>query len=137
MSTQTIKTSFQQAGGLTAPKISVVMDSQVRAANAQPVRITGTRSFLATVPAFAILVASGWAVGNEGAAGILQALLWASGFLLLVFAIGSHETGFGELLFSGLALLLVALISATIAIEFAVVGAAMLAAWISTAIIRF
>lgn len=137
MSTQTIKSSFQQAGELAVPKISVVMDTQVLAANSQPVRSLGAPSFLATVPAFAILVASGWAVGTEGAAGILQAVIWASGFLFLAFAIGSNETGFGRLLFSGVALLLVALLSATIAIEFAVVGAAMLAAWISTAIIRF
>ena len=135
MSTQTIKTSFNPAGKLAVPNITVVSAARTPAANAEPVITPGARSVLATLPALIILVASAWAAGTDGAAGILQASVWASALVFFALAIEHTGEGFDELLTIGGVLTVLGVISTNLA-EIAVVAAAIIAAWVYATIIR-
>lgn len=137
MSAQTIKTSTNRASQLEVPRITVVMDGHDSAANSQALQRRSARSILATLPALAILVASAWAIGSESAVGFLQAALLATGLVFLVLAVGNTEGGFGALFFTGASVMLLVLLSTAIAAELAMVSAAIVAAWVSAAIIRF
>ena len=97
----------------------------------------GARLLLAATPALAILVASAWAVATGSDSGILQAAIWASGFIFFALAIEAVESDYAALLFaSGAALPVLALLSAFVAAEYALIAATVIAAWIATAILR-
>ena len=97
----------------------------------------GARLLLAATPAFAILVGSAWAVATGSNNGILQAVIWASGFIFFALAIEAVESDYAALLFaSGAALPVLALLSAFVATEFALLAAAIIAAWVVTVILR-
>lgn len=97
----------------------------------------GARLLLAAAPALAVLVASAWAVATGTDNGILQAVIWASGFIFFALAIEAIETEWAAWLFAtGAALPVLALLSAFVADEFALLGAALIAAWVATAILR-
>lgn len=96
-----------------------------------------SRMILADVPAVAIIVAAAWAIDGEQSATILQAMLWTAGFIFLALAVeaaqSKHSIG---LLLTGLALPAIALLSSRVAVEFAVVGATLVAAWVVAALLR-
>jgi hypothetical protein len=95
-----------------------------------------SRMVLADVPALAIIVAAAWAIGSEQSASILQATLWASGFVFLALALeGAPKKRFVGLLLTSLALPVLALLSYHVAVEFAVVGATLIAVWVAAAIV--
>jgi hypothetical protein len=95
-----------------------------------------SRMVLADVPALAIIVAAAWAIGGEQSASILQATLWTSGFVFLALAVeGAQTKRFVGLLLTGLALPVMALLSYHVAVEFAVVGATLIAVWVAAAIV--
>lgn len=97
----------------------------------------GARLLLAATPALAILVASTWAVATGSESGILQALIWASGFIFFALAIEAVESDYAAPLFaSGAALPVLALLSAFVAAEYALIAATIIAAWIATAFLR-
>ena len=136
MSTQTIKTSFNPANELAVPNITVVTAATNTAANAEPVITTGARNVLASLSALVILVVSAWAASSDGAAGILQASVWAAALVFFALAIENNEEEFGELVTIGVALAVLGMISITIASEIAVVAAAIVAAWVHAKVIR-
>ena len=95
-----------------------------------------SRIVLADAPALAIIVAAAWAIGGEQSASVLQAILWTSGFVFLALAVeGAQTKHFARLLLTGLALPVLALLSYHVAVEFAVVGATLIAVWVVAAIV--
>jgi hypothetical protein len=95
-----------------------------------------TKAFLALVPALAIVVAAAWLITAPHLVIYLQATLWASGFVFLGLAIDSEKSVAGLSLASGIALPVLAVLSSRVAVEIAIVAAALVAAWIAAAIWR-
>ena len=95
-----------------------------------------SRTLVAALPALAIVLAAVWLASTPALAIYLQATLWASGFLFFGLALDAgHRTAVAALL-SGIALLLLAYLSSSVAIEFAIIAAAIAAAWTATAVFR-
>ena len=95
-----------------------------------------TKVFLALVPALAVVVAAAWLVTAPGLVVYLQATLWASGFVFMGLAIDSEKPAPGLSLATGIALPILAVLSSRVAVEIAIVAAALVAAWVATAIWR-
>jgi len=87
--------------------------------------------FLATVPTLAILVFAAWLISVPGLVIYLQATLWASGFLFLGLAIDSPKPVNILSLLTGIALPLLAFLSSRIAVEIAIIPAAITALWVA------
>lgn len=112
--------------------------------NSLSIRISGlntalsaaAKSFLALVPALAIVTGAAWLVSGADLAIYLQAALWTSGFVFFGLAIESEKPAAIPAVASGFALPALAWLSSSVAIEFAIVGAAVVAAWIAAAIFR-
>ncbi len=95
------------------------------------------RMFMALVPALSILVAAAWAMSHsEATIMVLQAAIWATGFVFLALAADTLKPQVGGLLVTGLTLPLLAVISANVATEFAIVAAAIVAVWVARAIMK-
>lgn len=94
------------------------------------------RLLLALAPALAVMVVATWAVSGGGHNGVLQACVWASGFVFLALAVDTPRAGFTPLLVTGLALPVLALASAHIAVEFALLAALIVAGWVAAAVLR-
>ena len=94
------------------------------------------KGFTALVPALAIVVGTAWAISVPGLEQFLQASLWASGFVFLALAIDSEKPTVGLPLATGIALPVLALLSANVAAEFAVVAGFLVAAWVTAAILK-
>lgn len=95
-----------------------------------------SRAILALVPALAIVVSAAWLVAMPGLAIYLQAALWTSGFVFFGLALDSEKAAIGLSLATGFALPALALMSSKVSVEFAIAGAALLAAWLAAAIWR-
>ena len=95
-----------------------------------------TKVFLALVPALAVVVAAAWLVTAPGMVVYLQANLWASGFVFLGLAIDSEKPAPSLSLATGIALPILAVLSSRVAVEIAIVAAALVAAWVAAAIWR-
>ncbi|MGH8035257.1 MAG: hypothetical protein ACREO9_08540, partial [Lysobacterales bacterium] len=96
----------------------------------------GPRLLLAAVPVSAILAGSAWAIGSFNSAIVLQAMNWVAGFIFLALAMETRKPNFEGLLLTGLALPVLALLSANVTVEFAIVGAALVAGWVAAAILK-
>lgn len=94
------------------------------------------RLLLAVLPALALVVGSAWLVSAFEEPYVLQAAIWAAGFIFLALAMESRKPNAGALLATGLALPLLALLSARLAPEFAVLAAALIAVWIAAIILN-
>ena len=94
------------------------------------------RGFTALVPALAIVVGAVWAITDPGVEQILQASLWACGFVFLALVIDSEKPPVGLPLATGIALPVLALLSSRVASEFAIVGAVLVAIWVAALILR-
>ena len=94
------------------------------------------RGFAAAVAALALVVGAAWLASTPALAIYLQATLWASGFLFLGLALDGEPPFRGLLVITGLALPALALMSANVAIEIAIIGAAVAALWIAAGILR-
>ena len=95
-----------------------------------------TRGFAAAVAALALVVGAAWLASTPALAVYLQATLWASGFVFLGLALDEEPPFRGLLVITGLALPGLALMSASVAIEIAIIGAAVAALWIAAGILR-
>ena len=93
-------------------------------------------TFLAIVPALAALVFATWLITVPNLVIYLQATLWASGFLFLGLAIDSPRPFNGLSLLTGIALPVLAFLSSQVAVEIAIIPAAIVALWIAGAIWR-
>jgi apolipoprotein N-acyltransferase len=96
-----------------------------------------TRVALALVPALAIVALAALAIANPGTAVLLQAALWAGGFLYLALAVESDRSGGAALnLGLGIAVQTLAWLSVEVTPELAVAGATLVAARMAVAIFR-
>lgn len=96
-----------------------------------------TKTFLALVPALAIIVGATWVATLPEQVIYLQATIWAAGFVFLGLALESESAEVSVLnLVTGLALPALALLSSRIAIEFVIVAATLVAAWVAAGILR-
>jgi hypothetical protein len=93
-----------------------------------------TKTFLAVVPALALVVGAAWLVTVPDLVVYLQATLWASGFVFLGLAIDTQKPVNGLSLVTGIALPVLALLSSRLSVEIAIVAAALVAGWIAAAI---
>ena len=132
MNTNTIRTNIEW------PTAKAASSSKTWDTNLPLNRVThfSTRLLLAAVPALGMIVAASWAIGSEGTAAVLQAAMWASGFVFLALAIETRKASFSALLLTGLALPVLALMSAHVATEFAIVAATLVAGWTVAAIFK-
>ena len=96
----------------------------------------GSRIFVASVPALALVVAAAWLLTTPAWVVYLQATLWASGFVVLGLALDGRAPVSILQLATGIALPVLALLSANVAIEFAVLGTALVAAWLAAALLN-
>jgi len=96
-----------------------------------------TKALLALVSALALLVAATWLVTLPDQVVYLQATIWAAGFVFIGIAIESESAEAAILgLATGIALPVLAFLSSSVAVEFIVVAATLVAAWIAAAILR-
>ena len=94
------------------------------------------KGFVALVPALAIVVGAAWVITDPSLELFLQATIWTSGFVFLGLALESDGATAGLALATGLMLPILALLSESVAGEFTIVAAALVAAWIAAAILR-
>jgi len=94
------------------------------------------KAFTALVPALAIVVGAAWAITVPSLEQLLQASLWASGFIFLALAIDSQKATIALLLATGIALPILALLSSHVAGEFAIVAAVLVATWVAASILK-
>jgi hypothetical protein len=136
MTTNTIGSPFTWTQGKPDCPSGSTSRSASLTATVHAAFLYSSRIVMADVPALAIIVAAAWAIGGEQSASILQAMIWASGFVFLALAVERADTKqFAGLLLTGLALPVLALLSSYVAVEFAVVGASLVAAWVVAAIV--
>lgn len=96
-----------------------------------------TRAAIALIPALSVVVVAALTVASPDLAVYLQATLWAGGFVFIVLAVESDSPASAIVnLAIGVALPVLAWLSARLALELAVVGAALVAAWLAAAIFR-
>jgi hypothetical protein len=89
------------------------------------------RAFVALVPAMAIVTLAALATTMSSLAVVLEASVWAAGFIFLALAIDSSRESVGMLLATGAILPILALLSSRVAVEFVIVAAAILAVWVA------
>jgi len=96
-----------------------------------------SKAFLALVPALAIVVGAAWLITLPDLVLYLQVLTWVSGFVFLGLAVESESAEMSILnLATAIAMPVLAQLSSRVAIEFAIVAAALVAAWVAAAILR-
>ena len=95
------------------------------------------KGFTAIVPALGIIVGIAWAINVPSLGQFIQASLWASGFVFLALAIDSEKPTVGLPFATGIALPVLALLSANVAVEFAVVAGFVLATRVAASILRW
>ncbi|MSQ98793.1 MAG: hypothetical protein EXR85_05795, partial [Xanthomonadales bacterium] len=128
MNTNTIRSPLAWPPTQTSSQTNGKTGSETFAATMRTAFLYSSRIVLADAPALAIIVTAAWAIGGEQSASVLQAFIWAAGFVFLALAAeGAQTKHFVRLLLTGLALPVLALLSYHVAVEFAVVGATLIA----------
>jgi len=94
------------------------------------------RASLALAAASAIVVVATWLARSPDLVIYLQAALWTSSFVFLGLAIDLQKPSNGLSLASGVVVPILTDLSSSIATEFAIVAAAIIAAWVAGAIWR-
>ncbi len=92
------------------------------------------RAFLAPVPALAVVVIAAWLAFTPALLIYLQAALWTCSFVFLGLSIDTQKPSNGLSLATGVALPVLADLSAMAAVEFAIGGAAIIGVWLCGAI---
>ena len=95
-----------------------------------------TRVFVALVPALAIVVGAAWALTDPSLELFLHVAIWTSGLVFLGLALESNGAAVWLSLATGIILPILAQLSARETNEFAIVAAAIIAAWVAAAILR-
>jgi hypothetical protein len=95
------------------------------------------RTIGAILAAASILLAAIWANQAFAGTGVPEALIWTSGLVFLALAVESSAEKFVAFLATGLVLPILAILSAKLASEFAVVAAGVLATWASLAVLKY
>ena len=113
---------------------TVKLNSAVKLGNIQNL---ARRLFVAAVPALAIIVGAAWAITVPSVEIVIQASIWAFGFIFLALAVeANRDQNYGWAIATGLALPILAILSSRVASEFLVVAAAVIATWVVAVIVR-
>ena len=128
MKTHTIEWSHNE----TNPNLAI-LDS---ASKLNGILQMAAKGFVALVPALAIIVGAAWAVTVPSLELFLQASIWTSAFVFFGLALDSQKATIGLALASGFALLSLAWLSSSVASEFIIVAATLIATWVATAILQ-
>lgn len=136
MNTNTIRTNIEWPGLKTSDTTGQRIQAWNAAVPLHQATHFSTRLLQALLPALAIIVGSAWAIGTFETSIVLQALIWAAGFVFLAIAVEARKLNFAGLLLTGLALPVLAVLSSKVAVEFAIVAAALIAGWVATAIFK-
>jgi len=137
MNSHVIKSTADWSAGravshTTAAKINRPTEGLVPAT-----RTYGLRLLLAAVPALAIIAGTVWVVSDAlEPPRVLQALVWAAGFIFLALALDAGKRNTVAVLVTGLALPALAILSAFIATEFLIIATALIAAWVVAVILQ-
>jgi hypothetical protein len=129
MKSHTIEWNTINTGSTTIPTVAA-------AGNLNNLLGLASRMFMAVVPAIAIITASAWLITAPDLVVYLQASLWALGFVYLGLAIESEESAMIASLATGIALPVLALLSSRVAVELAILAAALVAGWVAVVIFR-
>ena len=132
MNTNTLRTQIDWPVSASIPMARHLLEK----ASFTRARRFGFLVLLAALPLVVMVVGAAWAVGMFANPYILQAVIWAAGFVFLALAVESRKPSVIALLATGLALPVLAILSARVAPEFAVLAAALVAEWIAAAILR-
>ena len=136
MNTRTLQSSYEWPTSMTRSAADVAREAWKSPVELQTAADFSSRLLKAAMPALALLVASAWAITSNESAIVLQAAIWATGFIFLALAVDSNKPTFGGLLLTGLALPVLAILSSNVAVEFAIIGAALVAGWVAAAIVK-
>jgi apolipoprotein N-acyltransferase len=122
-----------QPGGL--PTMAYGLLAQAR--GLELLAMLATRAAIALLPALAIVALAALAIAQPGTAVLLQAALWAGGFLYLALAVESDRSGGAALnLGLGVTVQTLAWLSVELAPELAVAAAVLVAARVAVALFR-
>lgn len=91
---------------------------------------------LAGTVATAVIISGIWGATTPEMGQFLSALLWGAGLLFFAIAINANMRRVLPQIATGLVLPVLAILGSTVAEEFSVLGAAMVAAWLATWIVR-
>jgi len=95
------------------------------------------KAFVAIVPALAIVTGAAWLISAPDLTVYLQVVLWTSGLVFLGLAVDAEKRPIAlASLVMGIALPTLAILSSNIAVELALVAAALVATWVAVAIFR-
>lgn len=120
--------------GNNKPDSAVV--SQLVSSTIESITQHVVRASIATMVVVAILIAAIWASEFLAASGLVQAMIWASGFVFLALAVEARAAHFKPLLATGLGLAVLALLSTAESMEFTILAAVLIAAWSAWAILQ-
>ena len=136
MNTRTLNTSYEWPTNLNGSKAAVHVEAWTTPAPLKNAAAISSRLLLAAIPALSILVASAWAIDTFASSVVLQAAIWATGFIFLALAVDTTRPNLAGLLLTGLSLPVLAMLSSRVAVEFAIIAAALVAGWVAAAIIK-
>jgi len=95
-----------------------------------------SRGFLALVPALVLIVGSAWLITIPSLVIFLHATIWTSGLVFFGLALDSNKATVALSIATGFALPALALLSSNVSLEFSVVAATIVAAWLAVAVWR-
>ena len=117
----------------TRPSTVSLQNTGIRLESATRYLFKGAAASLAAV---ATVAAAAWVFANPQFMPYLQATLWAAGFVFLALAVEVRTRSTSALMVTGLALPAMAFLSNSLAPEWALAAAVLVAAWAAYAIIR-
>lgn len=131
----TTKLQALQQRAVTASRNDLLLDRAILGAACSTAKRHMLRASAATLLIMTILVGTIWGAQDPVGSYVIEAMLWAGGFVFLGLAVDSSMTKFKWLLATGLALPILALLSSGQAIEFSIIAAVLVAVWAGYAII--
>jgi len=137
MNTHTIRCTTDWRFGKNAGTKPSALENWIALTPLQRACRIGFRLLVSMLPAVMMVVAAAWATGAVEKTAVLQAMVWASGFVFLALATESEKSDAGLLVATGFTLPVLALLSAQVAVEFAVLAVALVAVWVAAAIFNF
>ena len=137
MNTRTIRTAAQWRFEKTPCPKSATVRPVSGSTLGRRTRMLSLWLIASVATAAIMMVVAAWVISTYETPAILQAMVWASGFVFLAMAMESKKPDVGLLLATGFALPVLAVLSSKVAADFAIVAVALVAAWVAVAIFRF
>ena len=137
MNTHVIESTVDWSSGSAVGHTAAAKKNRHTEGSLPATRTYGLRLLLAALPALAIIAGTVWVVSDAlEPPRVLQALVWAAGFIFLALAMDAGERNSAAVLVTGLALPALAILSAYVATGFLIVATALIAAWVVAVILQ-